>query len=206
MWAGGWRNEKLTEASESSFGDSMKHRLVEEFVVSYYNGSLKPNMAEKNPMNGRDIEYLMDGLQFERLRKPDVWSFSNAVGTGYQYRVVYKDKRFSDLERLLDTYSGTISAPEEDKPLVEQKLYELIMLMIKEGRLPKTFRIQSAREVQDEKLVQMVEELEHTLDELALRVRKLEEQLTKASPKPQDAPPTQQYPVPEQFDFHETVA
>ena len=167
----------LAEDNGTSFGEGMRHRLVEEFAVSYYNGSLKPNLAEKNPVTGRDIEYLMDGFQFERIRRADVWSYRNAVGTGYQYKVVYKDKRYSDLEKLLEMYSGTAQTAEEDKPLVEQRLYEMVMLMIREGRLPKTFRIQSTREAQEEKLLSMVEELGHSMDELGRRVKELEARL-----------------------------
>ncbi len=174
----------------------MKHRLVEEFAVSYYNGSLKPNLAEKNMMNGREIEYLMDGPQFDRVRRSDVWSYANAVGTGYQYRVVYKDKRYSDLERLLGMYSGTIAVSEEDRPVVEQRLYELILLMVKEGRLPKSFKIQPSNDAQNEKLVSMVEELGRSMDELGRRVRVLEEQLAaRDAPKPEEGPPVQQGPV-----------
>jgi hypothetical protein len=169
---------EMIEGNDSSFGDGVRHRLVEEFVVSYLNGSLKPNLAEKNPMNGRDVEFLMDGPQLDRTKKTDVWSYSNAVGTGYQYRVVYKDRRFSDLDRLLQLYSGTLSASEEDRPAVEQRLYEQVVLMLKEGRLPKTFKIQSAAEAENQKLASMVEELGHSLEELGKRVRKLEDQLT----------------------------
>ena len=155
----------------------MKHRLVEEFSVSYINGSLKPNLAEKNPMSSKDVEFLMDGFQLDRTKKTDIWSFGNAVGTGYQYRVVYRDRRFSDLDRLVQLYSGTLPVTEEDRPVVEQKLYELVMLMIKEGRLPKSFQVRSANEVENDKLVTLVEELGRSLDELGKRVRKLEEQL-----------------------------
>ena len=102
----------------------MKRRLVEEFAVSYINGSIKPNLAEKNPTNGRDVEYLMDAPQLDKTKKTDVWAYANAVGSGYQYRVVYKDRRFSDMDRLVQVYSGTIPASEGEGPAVEQKLYE----------------------------------------------------------------------------------
>ena len=167
----------MTEEGGTSFSEGMRHRLVEEFAVSYYNGSIKPNLAEKNPINGRDIEYLMDAPQFERTRRADVWSYGNAIGTGYQYRVVYKDKRYSDLEKLLEMYSGTVHPGEEDGTLVEQKLYEMILLMMKEGRLPKTFRVQSTREAQEERLLAMVEELGRSMDELGKRVKELEARL-----------------------------
>jgi hypothetical protein len=176
----------LAEATETSFGEAARHRLVEEFAVSFYNGSLRPNLAEKNPANGRDIEYLMDGPQFERTKRTDIWSYSNAVGTGYQYRVVYKDKRYTDLERLLEMYSGTVSTADMDHNAIEQQLYEFVMLMIKEGRLPKTFKIQTPKEAQNEKLVSMVDELGRSLEELGRRVRKLEEQLAvQNQPEPQ---------------------
>ena len=161
----------------SGFGESMKGRMVEEFVVSIINGSLKPNLAEKNPANGREIEFQMDGPQLERTRKADVRSYTKAVGTGYQYRVVYKDRRFSELDRLVQVYSGTLPAPDEGRQTAEQRLYELVILMIKEGRLPKTFQVQSTREVASEKLASVVEEVERSLEELGRRVRRLEEQL-----------------------------
>jgi hypothetical protein len=155
----------------------MRHRLVEEFAVSYYNGSAKPNLAEKNPINGRDIEFLMDGPQFERTRREDVWSYGNAIGTGYQYRVVYKDRRYSDLEKLLEMYSGTVQTAAEDRIMAERRLYEMILLMMKEGRLPKTFRVQTTKEAQEERLLAMVEELGRSMEELGKRVKELEARL-----------------------------
>ena len=167
----------MIESGERIFGDAMRHKLVEDFVVSYLNGSLKPNLAEKNPTTGRDVEFLMDAPEFNRIRKSEVWSYSNAGGTGYQYRVVYKDRRFSDLERLVEVYSGTVSATEQDGTAAEQSLYQFVLLMIKEGRVPKSFRIQSAQEVQEQKMAALVEELAKSLEELGARVRAIEERL-----------------------------
>jgi hypothetical protein len=173
------------------FGDSTRRRLVDDFVVSFYNGSLKPNFAEKDPATGRDVEYLMDGPQFDRISKPEVWSYSSAVGTGYQYRVVYKDRRFSDLERLMEVYSGTSEAAEDERALAERSLYQLVLLMVKEGRLPKTFKIQTQDEAQVRRVVALVEELSRSMEELGRRVRAIEEQLAA-----QRAPPSL-VPVPE---------
>ncbi len=166
----------MRESGDSSFGGETRHRLVEEFAVSYFNGSLKPNLAEKNPMSGRDIEYLMDAPQFGRTKRSEIWSFGNAVGSGYQYRVVYRDKRFSDLERLLEVYSGAASAPDADRSAVERRLYDVVLVLMREGRLPKSFRIQPGRTSQEERIMAMVEEFGRSLDDLAKRVRKLEEQ------------------------------
>jgi hypothetical protein len=167
----------MMENAGTGFGDAMKRRVVEEFVVSYYNGSFRPNVAEKNMMTGKEIEYLMDGPQFEKIPKSDMWTFSNAIGTGYQYRVVYRDKRFSDLERLLQTYAGTSTIPEDEKTAVEQRLYEIILQLIREGRLPKSFKLVTTKDAENEKVATLVEELGRSLEELGKRVRKLEEQL-----------------------------
>ena len=167
----------MIESSDNSFSGSMRRRLLEDFVVSYYNGTLNPNIAEKDPSTGRDVEFLMDAPQFDKIRKSDVWSFSNAVGTGYQYRVVYKDRRFSDLGRLVGVYSGTSEAAGEDRASAEQDLYQLILLMIKEGRMPKSFKIRSSQEVQEQKVIAMVEELGRTMEELGRKVRAIEEKL-----------------------------
>jgi hypothetical protein len=166
----------MIESDESSFGAATRHKLVEEFVVSLVNGSLKPILAERNPATGKDVEYLMDSAQFDRIRKPEVWSYSNAVGTGYQYRVVYKDRRFSDLERLVGVYSGA-SPGGEDKAQAEQNLYQTVLILIKEGRLPKSFRIQSIQDAQEQKVTEMIEELSLMMDELGKRVKVIEEEL-----------------------------
>jgi len=181
----------LTEDGETGFSEGTRHRVVEEFVVSYYNGSVKPNLAEKNPINGRDIEYLMDGPQFEKIQRADVWSYGSAVGTGYQYRVVYKDKRYSYLGKFLEIYSGTVQTAEEDRAQVEQRLYEMIMLMMKEGRLPKTFKVQPTKETQEERLLAMVEELGRSMEDLGNRVKELESRLAsrEAPPAHFDTPP-----------------
>jgi hypothetical protein len=167
----------MLESGDSGFDAFAKHRMVEDFVVAYYNGSVKPNVAEKNPTTGRDVEYLMDGPEFDRIRKAEIWSYSNAVGTGYQYRVVYKDRRFSDLERLMEVYSGTVQSTEEDRKRIEQSLYQTILTLIKEGRLPKSFRLQTTEEAQEQKIFALVEELGKSMEELGRRVRAIEEQL-----------------------------
>ncbi|HKT21091.1 MAG TPA: hypothetical protein VJR06_00510 [Nitrososphaerales archaeon] len=184
----------MLESSDSNFGASARRRMVEDFVVACYNGSLKPNFAEKNPTTGRDVEYLMDGPQFDRIRKAEIWSYSNAIGTGYQYRVVYRDRRFSDLERLMEVYSGTVQSPDEDRERTEQSLYQVILLLIKEGRLPKTFKLQTSDQAQEQKVVALVEELSRSMEELGRRVRVIEEQLAAQQALQVQSPAT---PVPE---------
>ncbi len=167
----------MRESGESSFGGEARRKLVQEFAVAYYNGTLRPNLAEKNPMSGREIEYLMDGPQFEKTKRAEMWSYSSAVGSGYQFRVVYRDKRFSDLERLMRIYSGAEQAPDEDVSSVERRLYEVILVLMREGRVPKTFRIQSPKEAREDRMAAMLDEFGKSLDELGKRVTQLEEQL-----------------------------
>ncbi len=166
---------------DTSFGQGMRHRLVEDFAVAYYNGSVKPNLAEKDPMSGRDAEYLMDGPQFEKIKRSEVWSYSNAIGTGYQVRVTYKDKRFSDLDRLLEVYSGDSTTLEGDQHSAEEKLYRMVLLLIKEGRLPRTFKVQPAKDSRIESLISTVERLSRSMDDLEKRLKRLEEGQTARS-------------------------
>jgi hypothetical protein len=149
--------------------------MLEDFVVAYYNGSVKPNLAEKDPSDGREIEFLMDSRQFERTNKSEVWSCSSATGTGYQYRVVYKDRRFSSLDQLVGMYSGGVAVAEEDRPPVEQTLYELVLTLMKEGRLPQSFRIQSSKDARIDKLNSAVERLTQALESLEKRVKSIED-------------------------------
>jgi hypothetical protein len=173
----GERGYAMTETRESSFGGDTRRRLVQEFAISYYNGALKPNLAEKNPMTGRDIEFLMDAPQFEKIKRSEMWAFSTAVGSGYQYRVVYRDKRFSDLEPLMQMYSGAITPPEGDVSAVERRLYEVILVLMREGRVPKTFQIASPKEAREERAAAMLDEFGKSLDELGKRVKQLEDEL-----------------------------
>jgi len=138
---------------------------------------MKPDLAERNPTDGRAIEYLMDGPQFSRLNRREVWSYANAAGTGYQFRVTYNDKRFSDLEDLLGMYSSRVSVDKDDMPRVEQRLYEMVLVLIKEGRLPKNFKIQSAKDPRLDKLAAELEQLRQLVNEIGERVRRLEGQL-----------------------------
>jgi hypothetical protein len=153
----------------------MRRKMLEGFVAGYYNGSIKPNLAEKDSTTGRDVEFLMDGPQFEKTNRSEVWSSSEAVGTGYQYRVVYKDKRFSALDQLLGMYTGSVVVAEENLPAVEQRLYELVMLLTKEGRLPKTFKVQLTTDTRVDKLLSTVERLNQALESLEMRVKSLED-------------------------------
>ena len=164
-----------TDQSDSSFGEGMKHKLVEDFAVAYLNGSVKPNLAERNPTDCREIQFLMDAPQFGRTNRMDIWSYSDAIGTGYQYRVTYKDKRFSDLDNLLSMYMGRSAVEDGDKPVVEQKLYDLVLLLMKESRLPKSFRLQSTRDVRLDKFLAELEQLKLSLEAFDKRVKKIEE-------------------------------
>ena len=161
--------------NEGGFSRGLRRQMIEDFVVGYYNGSVKANLAEKDPMSGRDVEFLMDGRQFEKTNKSEVWSSSGAIGTGYQHRVVYRDKRFSGLDQLLGMYSGTIVVAEEDKPLVEQRLYEMVLLLVKEGRLPKAFKVLPATASRIDRLDATVERLTKALESLEKRVKSIED-------------------------------
>ncbi len=175
-------SRKLSERIEdSSFGMTMRRRLVEDFAVAYYNGSIKPNFAEKNPITGLDAEYLMDGPQFEKIKRSEIWASSSAVGTGYQYRVIYRDKRFSDLDRLLEMYSAGVTAVEGDQSSVEERLHRLILQMIKEGRLPQSFKVQPPRDSRIEGLLSTVEHLTRSMEEVEKRLKSLEETQTISS-------------------------
>lgn len=172
-------SKKLSERDgDSSFGLTMRLRLIEDFAIAYYNGSIKPNFAEKNPMTGRDAEYLMDGPQFEKVKRAEIWTSSSAVGTGYQYRVTYRDKRFSDLDSLLEMYSAGVHTVESDQSSVEERLYRLILQMIKEGRLPPSFKVQPAKDSRIEGLLSTVEHLALSMEDLEKRLKSLEEAQT----------------------------
>jgi hypothetical protein len=162
---------------------TMRRRLVEDFALAYYNGSIKPNFAEKNPMTGLNAEYLMDAPQFEKIKKSEIWASSSAVGTGYQHRVTYKDKRFSDLDSLLESYSAGVQTVESDQSSVEDRLYRLILQMIKEGRLPPSFKVQPAKDSRIEGLLSTVEHLTRSMEDLEKRLKTLEEvQIARSEP------------------------
>ena len=164
---------------------TMRRRLVEDFAVAYYNGAIKPNFAEKNPITGLDAEYLMDGPQFEKIKKSEMWASSSAVGTGYQYRVIYRDKRFSDLERLLEMYSAGVTIVESDQSSVEERLHRIILQMIKEGRVPQTFKVQPPRDQRIEGLLTAVDHLTRTMEDLEKRLKSLEDaQIARPEPVP----------------------
>jgi CRISPR/Cas system type I-B associated protein Csh2 (Cas7 group RAMP superfamily) len=172
---------KLIGNEESTFGLTMRRRLIEDFAVAYYNGSIKPNFAEKNPITLQDAEFLMDGPQFEKIPKSDIWTSSSAVGTGYQYRVIFRDKRFTDLDRLLEKYSAGVNTAESDQASVEERLHRLILQMIKEGRLPQSFKVQPTKDPRIEGLVSAVEHLTQALEDMEMRLKRLEEAQTAVS-------------------------
>jgi hypothetical protein len=189
-----WCRGKLSERNDdSTFSMTMRRRMIEDFAVAYYNGSIKPNFAEKNPITLQDAEFLMDGPQFEKIPKSEIWKSSSAVGTGYQYRVTYRDKRFSDLDRLLEMYSGGTTTAEMDQPSVEERLHRLILQMIKEGRLPQNFKVQPAKDSRIEGLLTAVESLTRSLEDLEKRLKRLEEAQT---PRQEPAIPNEPPVVP----------
>jgi hypothetical protein len=166
---------------DSAFGMTMRRRMIEDFAVAYYNGSIKPNFAEKNPITYLDAEFLMDAPQFEKIPKSEIWASSSAVGTGYQYKVIYRDKRFSGLDRLLEMYSAGLTSIEGDQISVEERLHRLILQMIKEGRLPPSFKVQPPKDSRIEGLVSAVEQLTQSLEDLEIRLKRLEEAQTAKS-------------------------
>jgi hypothetical protein len=72
-------------------------------------------------------------------------------------------------------YSGNVSLEENDRAWVEQSLYDLILLLIKEKRLPQSFKIQPAKDPRIDTLISEVERLTHVIEELEKRVIKVEE-------------------------------
>lgn len=171
----------------------MKRSTVEHFAISFYNGEVKPNLCEKDPMTGRDIEFLMDAPQFDKVNRSEVWSYSTAVGTGYQYRVSYKDKRFSGLLQLLAMYSGSVPVADSDRHMVEQRLYEMILALVREQRLPSNYKLQppkDARETKVEGLQAEVSRLGQIIEALEIRVKALESSSEPEEPQPAALPST----------------
>jgi citrate synthase len=71
---------------------------------------------------------------------------------------------------------------------VEKRPYETIMVLLREGRLPKTFKIQPAADLLVEKILPMVEELRRSVESLNGRVARMEALSSHVEPVSQREP------------------
>ena len=143
---------------------------MQEFVISCYNRTVVPDLADKNANRVNIGSWRDDNA---KINGNLIWSIGGKDSFDRNF-IVMKDNRFSELDELLDKYSERIDCPEEEKPLIEKKLYSMILLLMKEGRVPKSFQIQPFRDSQIESLTSKIDRIAKLIDNLERRVKGLE--------------------------------
>ncbi|MDA4124605.1 MAG: hypothetical protein OK438_04040 [Thaumarchaeota archaeon] len=165
-------------SKDDYFNEGQRHSLVQDFSVAYYNRDVIPDVTDKDA-NNEDVNFAFSKGEngsyknFYKLRKSEVVSYEwDSSYSRYEVKLV--DERFKELNALLDKYSDA-DTPSTDKLLVEKELYRLIRILMKEGRVPKTFKLQPFRDAQMSHLASSLERTTKLLDTLEKRVRGLED-------------------------------
>ncbi len=165
------------ESKVDYFNEAFRHGLVQDFSVSFYNRTVRPNIAQKNLSNGTDAIFVYgqyDAPRFESLDKSKIASYEYNGSPLYSYHVKLRDERFNDLDGLLEKYSD-IDTPPTEKLSAEKELYRLIRLLMKEERIPNNFKIQPFRDAQIDNLATKIERIAKLLDNIEKRTKNLEE-------------------------------
>lgn len=166
---------------DTYFTEETKHALVEDFAVSYYNRSVDnkkfvPDLAQKS-VNEINLRTAMSQTTLDKYKDSQIWSYDDYDGayrSTYDYWVTFRDERFSELEDLLDKYTDRIEVPPTEKPLIEKKLYSLIMLLMREGRVPASFQLIPYRSAMMDRLGSGLERATKLIDNLEKRVKNIE--------------------------------
>ncbi|MDG6950890.1 MAG: hypothetical protein JRN12_03475 [Nitrososphaerota archaeon] len=160
-------------SSDSYFNEKTRHSLVQTFAVCYFNREVKPDLAQKG-RTGANAEFSVHYSSLDKYPKETVWSCKLQSYSSYDYYMVLKDERFSELDELLDKYSDRIEVPESEKALIEKKLYSLTLLMMKEDRLPHSFRLEPVHDAEMNNLASKLERTTKLLDNLERRIANIE--------------------------------
>ena len=153
---------------DTYFNDDMKRRLVENFVVSYYNKLISPDLAIKT-IDNKNVVMMVGPANIGKYDPNDIWSYDNS-----SWNLVLKDNRFNQLNELVDKYSDRIETPELEKPAIEKKLYSLILLLMREGRIQEDFELEPQRDAELDNLASKIDRISKLIDNVEKRVRSLE--------------------------------
>lgn len=163
------------------FNDEAKRSLVADFVVQFYNRSIKLDLAEKD-LGGSALSYVMEKEAFRKLKNVEIVSYYVEEKQRYLstyspydvFHVIKRDPRFLDLEELADKYSNVVKVGPEEKEAVIDKIYETIMVMLREGRMSDNFRLKPYRDAQIEGLTAQIARLTKLIDSLEKRLKGVE--------------------------------
>lgn len=79
---------------------------------------------------------------------------------------VVPDERFADLLELEKKYTREIKVTEEERAVVEEKLYPLVMLLFRERRIKGKFELPAFEDLKFDKLNKRITDLEGRIDAL----------------------------------------
>lgn len=78
---------------------------------------------------------------------------------------------------MTDKLSDAVKVPKEEKAAIMDKLYSLILVMMREGRCPPNFKLQPFRDNQIASLASQIERVSRLFDALEKRVKGREQPL-----------------------------
>jgi hypothetical protein len=166
------------------FNETMRHNLVQEFALAYYTREIIPDLAEK-------YEFI-DGSEYTHnfMTRKDVveyiasvggWSRVISSGTltdspNSEWFVKIVDKAYKDLDSLLDKYSD-VDTPPDEKNKAEKELYPMTKRLMKQGRIPKEFKLQPYRDQYLEDLTLKMASMGVKMDALGRKIENLDTRL-----------------------------
>lgn len=167
------------ESKDDYFNPAFRHNLVQEFCIAYYNKDFKPDVALKSETSGQDAHWYSDStIDLEKWKgEPGVISYidnGRVSSAGYRYSVILRDSRFKELDALVEKYFDP-DTPSADKLNTEKELYKLVRILMKDNRIPKSFKMQPFRDAQLESIAMKQERTVRLLDALEKRVASLED-------------------------------
>ncbi len=161
------------------FDEASKHRIVSEFVVSYFAHKIKIDTMNvfkqrhwfsKEDLEGKDARtYIDETAQNLKFKSWQIFQTQDGI-----FFIEEEDQEFKDVNELCKKYAGMIEIPESERQLVERRLYPIIMELMKGQRIEGKFDLQPYRDMELEKLTLSLERLAKLTDNLEKRVGSLE--------------------------------
>jgi hypothetical protein len=149
----------LPRRQSDYFTDDLIHKTAQDFAVSYNNHAFGIDRSDRSPLPPQH-QTPASSADFDRILK-EMSERPIAIVRPVRTK---EDGRFADLDKYVDIVSRVTEASEPVRVEAEKKLYGLIMVLSREGRISGGFGIQPYRNAEIERLDKRIDVMTKRLD------------------------------------------
>jgi len=153
------------------FNDKLRHSLVQKFVYLHATRKIEVDTTKgviyERHKTPAELAMEREVVEHERLYGYSgfITNVPSSSDTVWDTKKV-PDERFKDLLDMEQKYTGEIKYPKEDLPKLEEEIYPLIMICVRENRIKGEFELPAFHDLELQSVNKRLRDLEDRVDRL----------------------------------------